>query len=110
MKYVNSRTSLDDVVRHLRNKNLAVFPAHRSFAIRALQKLATVSARHVDRALASAGYELVVSEQIVEMPMVLRHLEERHRTVLDFGGYESALPLQLSALGFHVTVLDQRPY
>jgi hypothetical protein len=42
--------------------------------------------------------------------LVLRHLRPQDTRVLDFGGFESLLPLSLAALGHHVTVLDQRPY
>jgi hypothetical protein len=47
---------------------------------------------------------------VVEGPLVLQHLRAADRRVLDFGGYESLLPLQLASLGHEVTVLDQRRY
>lgn len=56
------------------------------------------------------GFKLVVSEQIIENALVFKNLREKDKTILDFGGYESILPLQLSALGYKVTVLDQRKY
>ena len=51
-----------------------------------------------------------MSEQIVENAFLISKLPKNAHTVLDFGGYESILPLQLSAIGYKVTVLDQRNY
>ncbi len=56
------------------------------------------------------GCHLVVSEQIIECPFVLRRLRKNDKTIFDFGGFEGILPPQLSALGYRVSVLVQRRY
>lgn len=110
MNYSGPDTSFTDVVQHLRNKNFAVFPSSRGFFVRLTDRLQSQLARLHWTAVRSAGWQVVVSEQVVEGAMVLRHIRETEHRVLDFGGYESVLPLQLSALGHRVTVLDQRRY
>lgn len=53
----------------------------------------------------------VVTERIVEVPFVLRRLPpEPGARVLDFGCSDSALPLEMAALGYRVTGVDLRPY
>jgi SAM-dependent methyltransferase len=103
-------TSLKDMLAHLRKKNLAVFPSRRTLGLRLADRLAQGAQRLRTRLLATAGWEVVVSEQSVEVPLVLREVGPEGSSILDFGGYESILPLSLSALGYQVTVLDQRPY
>ncbi len=112
MKYRHSNSNLRDIQRHVRNKNLAVLQSspglyskilrHLSLSIGELQIKAIL--RNQNRA------QVVISEQIVENPLILRNLRDEDKTVLDFGGFESLLPLQLSSIGYKVTVLDQREY
>ena len=110
MNYTGPATNFDDVIQHLRNKNLAVFPASRGRLVKLTERLQRKIGRMHWNAIRSAGWQVIVSEQVVEGPLVLRHIRETDRRILDFGGYESVLPLQLSALGHRVTVLDQRRY
>jgi SAM-dependent methyltransferase len=110
MKYSGRDTSFTDVVQHLRNKNFAVFPSSRGLFVRLTDRLQAQVARLHWSAVRSTDWQVVVSEQVVEGAMVLRHIREDEHRILDFGGYESVLPLQLSALGHDVTVLDQRRY
>ncbi|MFL5403227.1 MAG: class I SAM-dependent methyltransferase [Gemmatimonadales bacterium] len=101
---------LDHIVRHLRNKNIGLHPVRWTPMFRLVHRLDAELAKLRGKALRRSGWHAIVSEQIVEGPEVLRHLRAEDRQVLDFGGYESVLPLQLASLGYHVTVLDQRPY
>ncbi|HWN19659.1 MAG TPA: DUF268 domain-containing protein [Gemmatimonadales bacterium] len=110
MTYCDTDTDFDAVSRHLRNKNLGVYPRRWTSMLKVAQRLYGRVARFRSRALRNAGWQAVVSEQIVENALILRHLKPSDIRVLDFGGYESLLPLTLSALGHEVTVLDQRPY
>jgi SAM-dependent methyltransferase len=110
MTYCDGDTDFDAVVGHLRNKNIGVYPTRWSPMLKLLHRLHGQVARLRWQALRKAGWQAVVSEQIVEGALVLRHIRPDERRVLDFGGYESVLPLTLSALGHDVTVLDQRPY
>jgi SAM-dependent methyltransferase len=110
MTYSDGGTSFDAVVRHLRNKNLGVYPVRWSPMLKALHRLHGEVTKLRLRALRKAGWQAVVSEQIVESALILRHARSEERRVLDFGGYESLLPLTLAALGHEVTVLDQREY
>jgi SAM-dependent methyltransferase len=110
MTYCNGGSEFDDVVRHLRNKNLGVYPVRWSPILKVLHRLHGAVTRLRLQALRRAGWQAVISEQIVESALILRHARPEERRVLDFGGYESVLPLTLSALGHEVTVLDQRAY
>lgn len=51
-----------------------------------------------------------VNERIVELPFVLRSLEQAGQRVLDVGCSQSILPLELAHLGFRVWGIDQRSY
>ena len=106
MKYLLDNVAWDDVRLHLINKNLILLPNKRTF----IQKLLNRIYSFLQKKLSMVPGKLVVSEQIVENSLVLRNIRESDKRVLDFGGFESALPLQLSALGYEVTVLDQRYY
>lgn len=110
MSNYNTGSGFPDLVRHQRNKNFAVLPRRRGWVDRVLDRATHLIGRARDATLARRGYQVVVSEQIIEYPMVLSHLRPDDHAVLDFGGYESMLPLQLTALGRSVTVLDQRRY
>lgn len=102
-------TEFDNVLLHLKNKQIDVFPTRRGVRLGVLNRLLQKVARARSRTL-RRSCQVVVSEQVVEVPLVLRHLRPQDTRVLDFGGFESLLPLSLAALGHHVTVLDQRPY
>ena len=110
MTYCDTDTDFDAVVGHLRNKNLGVFPRRWTSMLKVAQRLYDKVAQLRSRALRKAGWQAVVSEQIIENALILRHLQPADIRVLDFGGYESLLPLTMSALGHDVTVLDQREY
>lgn len=95
---------------YLRNKNIELHARRRDWPQRLWSRLLRyVSAGH-QRALLAADPHVVVSEQIVENAMVLANIPPGCRSVLDFGGVESLLPVTLAALGYRVTVWDQRPY
>lgn len=104
-----AEADFDNVLLHLKNKQIDVFATRRGVRLGVLNRLL----RQMTRARTSMlrrACQVVVSEQVVEVPLVLRHLRPQDTRVLDFGGFESLLPLSLAALGHHVTVLDQRPY
>ena len=105
----NPKAEFDNVLRHLKNKQIGVFPTGHGLRLSVLDRLL----RRVTRARTEAlrkGWQVVVSEQVLEVPLLIRHLRSDDRRILDFGGFESLLPLSFAALGHHVTVLDQRPY
>lgn len=109
MKYVRRNDNLKDIAVHLRNKNLSIFNNSRL-----IQRVSNRLSQGILWCRMNLrffkGFKLVVSEQIIENTLVFKNLREKDKTILDFGGYESILPLQLSALGYKVTVLDQRKY
>jgi hypothetical protein len=107
---MTAETSLEDVLAHLRNKNLGVFPTRTTLGLRVADRIVRGAQALRSRFMVAAGWEVVVSEQTVEVPLLLRELRSDVTTILDFGAYESSVPLSLSALGYRVTVLDQRPY
>lgn len=97
-------------VPYLRNKNIEIHPRSRGWPQRIWSRLARyVGVRH-QRALLGDDPQVVISEQIVENAMVLANIPAGTRSVLDFGGVESILPMTLAALGYRVTVWDQRRY
>jgi len=110
MNYCDTDADLNDVESHLRNKSMGLYPVQWSPMLRSIERLSGMVTNLRRRALRKAGWKAVVSEQIVEGALVLRHLRPGDLQVLDFGGYESLLPLTISALGHDVTVLDQRVY
>lgn len=108
MKYISSNPNWKDVKRHLRNKNLEIFYGNFVFIHKSISRMSNT----ISDCLAKyfGGGKFAVSEQIIENPLVLSNLRGKDKTILDFGGFESILPLQLTALGHRVTVLDQRRY
>jgi hypothetical protein len=98
------------VLQHSRNKFFDVFPSRSSTALKVWRRIGGAVTALRQRLLMRKGYDIVVSEQAVEVPFVMRQIRETDKTVLDFGAFESTVPLQLSALGHDVTVWDQRPY
>jgi 2-polyprenyl-3-methyl-5-hydroxy-6-metoxy-1,4-benzoquinol methylase len=102
-------TQFENVLLHLKNKQIDVFSTRRGVRLGLLNRLLRQVTRARTRTLRHSC-QVVVSEQVVEVPLVLRHLRPQDTRVLDFGGFESLLPLSLAALGHRVTVLDQRPY
>lgn len=98
------------VVPYLRNKNLEMYPRRRTLSHRLWSRLFRYARAGHLRATLKHDVQVVISEQIVENAMVLTNIPSGTRTVLDFGGVESLLPLTFAGLGYHVTVWDQRPY
>ena len=100
---------LHDALAHVRNKNLTVDVRRPSFGLRAVRRVQRWCAAREKTLLPDSGTRLLVTEQVLENALILRHLGEA-TDILDFGGFESTLPLSLNAMGRRVTVLDQRPY
>lgn len=99
-----------DALHHLRNKNIVVEPRRLSIRDRLVRALWWRSTRLRDAGLAAGPLSVIVSEQVIENASVLRQVDPSVRKVLDFGAFESTLPLALAALGIEVTVVDQRAY
>lgn len=110
MNYTARDVDAASLLAHLRNKYFDVQFGSGAGVYRVLRGATQRLVRLIAARGAITEPSVVVSEQIVETPLVYRYLRESDRTVLDFGGYESLLPLQLSALGHQVSVLDQRKY
>lgn len=99
-----------DALLHTRNKNIVVEPRGLSVGHRLARALWWMSGRARDARLAAEGPSVIISEQVIENASVLRQLDPSVRSVLDFGAFESTLPLAIAALGIEVTVVDQRAY
>jgi SAM-dependent methyltransferase len=99
-----------DALHHTRNKNIVVEPRRLSLRDRLVRALWWRSTRLRDARLAAGSLSVIVSEQVIENASVLRHVDPSVRKVLDFGAFESTLPLALAGLGIEVTVVDQRRY
>ena len=78
-----------------------------SFAIDLLSRLPESS---VKARLRNLFYQDVVSERLLEYPLIFRHLVPKSGRVLDVGCRYSNLVLQLSSLGYQVTGIDLEPY
>lgn len=112
-KYFDDPSRLDDALLYLRNKNVLLVEDAPGPVARLARKLVGLAGQGRLRLLRTGwglSAKLVVSEQIVENAWLLSQLRDDDRRVLDFGGVESVLPLQLSALGKDVWVLDARRY
>lgn len=55
-------------------------------------------------------YQDIVSERLIEYPLIFNHLAPRSGRILDVGCRYSHLVLQLASLGYQVTGLDLEPY
>lgn len=58
----------------------------------------------------SLFYQDIVSERVVEYPLVFRHLKKHSGKILDVGCRYSNLVLQLASLGYQTYGLDLEPY
>lgn len=105
-----SSSQISDALLHTRNKNIVVEAGKRSLRQRLADRLWRLSTRLRDSALVGGRPLVIISEQVIENAFVLRELDSSVRRVLDFGAFESTLPLALAALGLDVTVVDQRRY
>lgn len=105
-----ARVRVADAVLHTRNKNIVVEASRRTLAYRVVQRLWEGCTLLRQRMLLRSAASVIVSEQVIENTFVLRQLDTSVRKVLDFGAFESTLPLALTGLGLEVTVVDQRRY
>ena len=99
-----------DAVLHTRNKIILADFAAPSFGDRLIRRLWSRLTASRAAALSRGRPAVVVSEQLIENALLLREVDPGMRRVLDFGGFESTLPLALASLGVDVTVVDQRRY
>lgn len=99
-----------DAVLHTRNKIILADFAAPSILERAMRWLWHHLAQFRNAALGRTHPAVVFSEQLIENALLLREVDVSVRRALDFGGFESTLPLALAALGVQVTVVDQRRY
>ena len=112
-RYLPQDTSLQqsaDAILHMRNKTILIEPRRRTVWYRTMHLLWRVMTRARNAALGAARASVILSEQAIENPFLLRRIDPTVRKVLDFGAFESTLPLSLAALGLDVTVVDQRRY
>jgi hypothetical protein len=105
----SSEQAVADAIAHTRNKSIAIDAVAATVGLRLVRRLQRWCARRERGELARSGARVVVTEQGLENALVVSHLGEA-ADILDFGGFESTLPLTLAALGRRVTVLDQRKY
>lgn len=99
-----------DAVLHTRNKIILADFAAPSIGDRVIRRLWSRLTASRAAALSRRRPAVVVSEQLIENALLLREVGADVHKVLDFGGFESTLPLALAGLGVDVTVVDQRRY
>lgn len=107
---VLSAGQAEDAVLHTRNKIILADFAAPSLRDRVIRRLWNSLAVSRAVALGRGRPAVVVSEQLIENALLLREVGADVRKALDFGGFESTLPLALAGLGVDVTVVDQRRY
>lgn len=107
MEYLKKEASIENVRKHLRNKNLGLMYPGCGLLKSVKNRLDKLYNAYLER---RCPPRLVVSEQVVENTLLLRNLRDTDVSILDFGGVESNMPLQLTAMGHKVTVWDQRDY
>ncbi len=107
---IMSTDQADDAVLHTRNKIILADFASPTIRDRLIRKLWNSLAQARATALGRGRPSIVVSEQLIENALLLREVDASVRKALDFGGFESTLPLALAGLGIEVTVVDQRRY
>lgn len=99
-----------DAVLHTRNKTILAEFAAPTWWERAIRRLWMGSAALRTSALSRGRVQVVISEQLIENALLLREADSSVRRALDFGGFESTMPLALASVGIDVTVVDQRRY
>jgi SAM-dependent methyltransferase len=105
-----SEGQAQDAVLHTRNKTILADFASPSLSERAIRWLWYHFALLRNAALGHSQPEVVISEQLIENALLLQTVDPSVRKALDFGGFESTVPLALATLGVDVTVVDQRRY
>jgi len=99
-----------DAVLHTRNKTILADFASPTMGERVIRRLWNRLGLLRAAALGRSHPYIVISEQLIENALLLREVDASVRKALDFGGFESTLPLALAGLGVDVTVVDQRRY
>lgn len=64
----------------------------------------------IKEAIRQIYYGDLISERIIEYPLIFKHLEEDEGKILDVGCYFSALPIQMASMGFDVYAIDPEGY
>jgi SAM-dependent methyltransferase len=112
-KYLSDHAAPDEAqaaLMHTRNKVIRADFAAPTLADRVIRRFWYHSSALRNSALARSRPEVVISEQIIENALLLREVDATVHKALDFGGFESTMPLALAALGIETTVVDQRRY
>jgi SAM-dependent methyltransferase len=112
-RYLPERLSsgqASSAVLHTRNKTILADFATPGLRERAIRWLWYHAGLLRNGALGRSRPQVVLSEQLIENALLLREVDGSVRKALDFGGFESTVPLALAALGVDVTVVDQRRY
>lgn len=105
-----SSSEASSAVVHTRNKTIFADFAAPGLKERAIRWLWYRAGILRNDALGRGRPQVVISEQLIENALLLREVDASVRKALDFGGFESTLPLALAAMGVDVTVVDQRRY
>jgi SAM-dependent methyltransferase len=104
MRYLRDPRRPHVALRYLRNKQLDLLPTVPRLGLRVWTRLHRMATRYLNAA----------HERCVQVAALVgcgpQLVAESAESILDFGGVESTLPLTLCALGYRVTVWDQREY
>lgn len=96
----------EDVRIYSRNKNILFEPENEgNLFSRLIAKIGVKLSRLND----SPG-KAVISERIIEYPVIFQIIDRKSKNILDFGCAEDLFPIHLSSLGYRVTGLDYRSY
>lgn len=77
---------------------------------RLIQLIFKLPENPIKEAIRQVYYGDLISERIIEYPLIFKHLEKDSGKVLDVGCYFSALPIQMASMGFDVYAIDPEDY
>jgi 2-polyprenyl-3-methyl-5-hydroxy-6-metoxy-1,4-benzoquinol methylase len=97
-----NKLDIQDIHRYRRNKNIHFEGTEKKPRFFLL--------KHFSRKRRSTQSRVVITERIIEYPIVFQYLKQESKKVLDFGCVEDLLPIHLASIGYQVTGLDFRVY
>ncbi len=95
---IDSTHLRDELSPYERNKNIFL-EGKESFEVRILSKVVKIFKRLKDIISSKTPVQYVLSERIVEYPLLFQYINKEDKTILDFGCVEDLLPIHLCSLG-----------
>lgn len=96
---------MKDILMYKKNKNIFLENTNNTLPVAICNALIRYLSSHCAKHV-----KIVLSERIIEYPILFQHLKPEASRILDFGCVEDLLPIHLASLGYNVTGMDFRPY